>query len=732
MFDRRLIALLVLMAIAVCAIAARLVQLQVIDGDYYRAQAAESFLLRPESLPFVRGSIRDRNFHQLVRNEPCWDVKVDYAVFAADVGEDPELMSNALRCWRKRYAGIGAPEEGERAFRADIDAMWRAMAFLATSAERAVSVDDLRARAVEIHARVERIRAAVAKRRGFEGPVAEEQIAHAILPRLDAYRQIEAREILAAFPWVRIEPAQERVFAAGLESLAHVLGRVGRVDAATVANDPLADDPFASYRADETLGITGVEFAGESVLRGRRGQITFDREGTVVNEIPSEPGRDVTLTIHTDLQRRMYDIMKRAVRRNPASAGGAIVVLDVASREVLALVSYPGYDPANFDDLYARLRDDTIHLPLWFRAVASRYAPGSTIKPLACVAGLIDGTITTESQEECTGYLFADQRDRWRCWEMHGTSERKSHGAVNVTAALTGSCNIFMYRLGERLGVDRMCNIFDMAGVGRLSGIALREENAGINPTSSWLMQQKRSAVSVAHARLFAMGQGEISMTPLQVANMLAVYASGKFKPVTLIMAETPTPEWRLPVSAAQWHAVREGVYGVVNDREGTAYKYAHFENDRWALCGKTGSATAYPWPTAYEVPFVDAHGAAQIVVIPAGSASSACDRFEWDYPGVTCDRTKVEVAARWPTVAPESGDNHSHAWFGGFLQPRASNGHADWSKPSPIAFAVLVEFGGSGGQISGPLAKEVTTELLEVFGPDLHIDPARRGGGVP
>jgi len=173
-------------------------------------------------------------------------------------------------------------------------------------------------------------------------------------------------------------------------------------------------------------------------------------------------------------------------------------------------------------------------------------------------------------------------------------------------------------------------------------------------------------------------------------------------------------------------------VYGVVNDREGTAYKYAHFENDRWALCGKTGSATAYPWPTAYQIPFVDADGATQIVVIPAGSASSASDRFEWDYPGVTYDRTKVEVAARWPTVAPESGDNHSHAWFGGFLQPRASNGHADWSKPSPIAFAVLVEFGGSGGQISGPLAKEVTTELLEVFGPDLHIDPARRGGGVP
>lgn len=729
MFDRRLIALLVLMAVAVSAIAARLVQLQVIDGAYYSAQAAESFLQRPESLPFVRGSIRDRTGELLLRNEPCWDVKIDYTVLAADMGEEPEWTKDALRRWRKRYVAYATPEDIEWAFRVDVDDMWRAMAYLATGAEKAVSVDDLRNRAAEIHARVRRIHAAVAKRRGFAGPVAEEQIAHAILPRLDAHRQIEAREALAKFPWVHIEPAQARIFADDAESLAHVLGRVGRVDATSVASDPNAEDPFASYRADETLGISGVEFAAERTLRGRRGQVIFDREGAVVTEVPAEPGRDLTLTLHADLQRRMYKVMQRAVRQHPASAGGAIVVLDVARREVLALVSYPGYDPSSFEDLYPQLRDDTVHLPLWFRAVASRYAPGSTIKPLACIAGFINHTITTESREECTGYLFADQRDRWRCWEMQGTSERKAHGSVNVTAALTGSCNIFMYRLGERLGVDRLCNIFDMAGVGRGTGIALREEDAGINPTSSWLMQEKRSAVSVAHARLFAMGQGEIAMTPLQVANMLAVYASGKFKPVTLIASDAPTPEWRLPVSAAQWQAVREGIYGVVNDREGTAYKYAHFENDRWALCGKTGSATAYPWPTAYHVPYVDANGAAQMAVVPAGSASSACERFTWDHPGLACDRTKVEVAARWPTVAPESGDNHSHAWFGGFLQPRAANGHADWSKPSPIAFAILVEFGGSGGQTSGPLAKEVSAELLEVFGPDLHIGPARPDG---
>ena len=730
MFDRRLIALLLLMAVAVCAIAARLVQLQVFDGAYYQAQAAESFLQRPEALPFVRGSIRDRTGELLVRNEPCWDVKVDYAVLAAEVGDEPDWKKEALRNWRKRYPGVESAADMEIAFQVEVDAMWRAMAFLATGAERAISVDDLRERAEEVHARVRRIHAAVAKRRGFEGPVAEEQIAHAILPRLDAHRQIEAREALAKFPWVHIEPAQARVFADEAEPFAHVLGRVGRVDAAAVAGDLSADDPFAAYRADETLGISGVEFAAEKQLRGRRGQVVFDRDGQVVREISAEPGHAVTLSIHAELQRRMFRIMQRAVRGHAASAGGAIVVLDVARRDVLALVSYPAYDPARFEELYPQLRDDTVRLPLWFRAVGSRYAPGSTIKPLTCVAGLINGTITTESREECTGYLFADQRDKWRCWEMQGSSERKAHGSIQVTEALTGSCNIFMYRLGERMGVDRMCNTFDMAGVGRESGIGLREEDVGINPTSSWLMREKNSAASAPHARLFAMGQGEISMTPLQVANMMATYASGRFRPVTLLTGATPTPEWKLPVSAAQWHAVREGVYGVVNDPSGTAYKYAHFEHERWALCGKTGSATAYPWPTAYRVPFVDAEGAKQEVVVPAGSAESACERFAWDHPGLTIERSGVEVAARWPTIGPESGDHHSHAWFGGFLQAKLPNGRVDWSKPSPIAFAVLVEFGGSGGQTSGPLAKEVVAELLDVLGPELRVDPAQGGEG--
>jgi penicillin-binding protein 2 len=127
----------------------------------------------------------------------------------------------------------------------------------------------------------------------------------------------------------------------------------------------------------------------------------------------------------------------------------------------------------------------------------------------------------------------------------------------------------------------------------------LREEAAGINPTPSWLMDHKNVRATGGIARLYAIGQGEVSMTPVQVANLMATYASGRFRPLTLIRRSEDTPEWTLPIAPAHWGAIRRGIFGVVNDPNGTAYKHAHFEHPHWVLCGKTGSATAHPWPTA-------------------------------------------------------------------------------------------------------------------------------------
>ncbi|MFQ5495540.1 MAG: penicillin-binding transpeptidase domain-containing protein, partial [Phycisphaerae bacterium] len=408
----------------------------------------------------------------------------------------------------------------------------------------------------------------------------------------------------------------------------------------------------------------------------------------------------------------LYALLEETVTAHPDSSGGAMVVLDIPTREVLALVSYPSYDPNRFGELYPTLVEDTRATPLRFRAVAGRYAPGSTVKPLICLAGLLSGTIDLGFHDRCTGYLFDDQRDRWRCWSIHGTGRRKAHGDVDIVAALTGSCNVFMYRLGERIGIDRLCSTLDMVGIGRLAGTGLNEEVRGINPTPGWLMARKNMRPTPGTARLYAIGQGEVAMTPVQVANLMATYASGQFRYVTLIRGGPQRPTWTIPATAAQWSANRRGIYGVVNDADGTAHKYAFYKSDRVALCGKTGSATAGSWPTAYDVSYTDDDGVRQTVRVPAGARREAIDRFRASHPYVPRDSVTAQVARRWPPHDPPPGERFSHAWFAGFLQPLGGDGQPDWSHAPRTAFAVLVEFGGSGGRTTGPLARRIAAEL--------------------
>lgn len=730
MFDQRLRVMLTLFGIALTIVVLRLGHLQLVRASYYRKQAQRSLLQRPSSMPFVRGSILDRTGEVLVRDEACWDIAIDYHALAAALGEKDEEKKNSYlkrqvaKLKRQgRYAGAVSDEEVGHAFLAEMDDLWRDLSYF-TASDNLLRAEALHARGQRIYKKVSRVRTAVTKRRGFDAPVAEENEAHAIVTGLTPSQQIDARERFGRYPWVHILPASQRSYASGSEPFAHLLGRLGPVTAEVVENDPNADDPFARYRANERRGLSGVEWAAEGQLRGRRGQITRDRDGVILeeNSFIAENGQDVTLTIHAGLQRRLYDLLGETVEGVPESSGGGIVVLHVPTREVLALISFPSYDPSQFDEQYALLREDTEHLPLWFRTVASRYAPGSTIKPLVCLAGLMNGTISLDTTHHCSGYLFDDVRDAWRCWRIHGTSQRMAHGAVDVVGALKGSCNVFMFHLGESLGVDGLCSVFDMVGIGKITGLGLREETRGINPTPGWLMHYKNHPVTPGTARNFAIGQGELSMTPVQVANLMAAYAAGTYRQLTLIKTQQEKPEWEIPATAAQWQAIRRGIYGVVNDPTGTAYKYARWDHSRWALCGKTGSASAYAWPTAYRVPYVDETGAEQMALIRAGAKKPAVTRFVREFPQATFDPSKIEIAARWPIGSPPEGERFSHAWFGAFLQPLDQTGQPDWSQTAPIAFAVMVEFGGSGGRTSGPLARRVAETLVELFGPDLNV----------
>ena len=138
-------------------------------------------------------------------------------------------------------------------------------------------------------------------------------------------------------------------------------------------------------------------------------------------------------------------------------------------------------------------------------------------------------------------------------------------------------------------------------------------------------------------------------------------------------------------------------------------------------------------WPTSYAISYADEAGVEQEQVVRAGAKRSAIERFVAQHPGVKVDSARVRIASRWPLVPPSSGsEHHAHAWFAGFLQETDSAGRPDWSREPRTAFAVLVEFGGSGGRVTGPLGKRIAEVLPLILGPELDIDAADVAGAYP
>jgi penicillin-binding protein 2 len=715
MFEKRLKVLLLFLAFAVGIIVARLFDMQVLNAHAYRARAEQALVLPPKSLPAIRGRILDRNGQELVSDEPCWELRVHYDVLA--------MNTSGVKRWVDRCpdptVGVAKPDrdaspaEKEQWFRERVADMWAELNRLGIDEPTAI-----RERVDATCARVRQIHDEVSERRGFDSPVREERMYHSVLPVLNDQQQVDARLHFAEFPWVAVEDATHRVYHAG-PAWGHVLGRMGPVTADTRRNDPFRGDPAREYLGNERLGKIGVERLAEPLLRGSRGVVQRTLDGEVLEDQPAQPGRDVHLTIHAGLQDALYDLLAERIPPLPYSAGGTIVVLDVATRDCLALVSYPGFAPDELRRNYTRLRDDTRHQPLRFRAVANQYMPGSIVKPLVCLAGLDSGVITLDTRFDCQGYLFPNILNKWRCWPNR-SGTRMRHGLLDATGGIKHSCNIFMYQTGERLGVEGLNGYFDMVGFGNVTSTGLIEEARGINP-SAQLLLEKGQRPTPGYARLYSIGQAELSVTPIQAANLMAIYASGVRKHVNLVRERRDDISWTLPGSTAAWAAIRRGLYGVVNDADGTAHRTAYVAPDcGYALCGKTGSAEVGAGAIRYRIRYGESDALEQVVTVPATKLSEALEWFVERYPHEAVDPRDITVAERWPNRPPEHGRKHSHAWFAGYLAPLAANGQPDPRRTPPIAFSVLVEYGGSGGRVSGPIGQAVVHTLLEQLGPDL------------
>ena len=369
---------------------------------------------------------------------------------------------------------------------------------------------------------------------------------------------------------------------------AHTLGYVGEVTDAQ-----LSLPGFDGLRSGAIVGHAGIEYAYNARLMGADGARhvivnSLGRELDTIREVAPVEGEQLQLTIDADLQRAAEDAFRAA------GFDGAAVVLDPRSGEVLALVSRPAYDPNAFAagieaDAWTALTGDP-SAPLQNRALRGRYSPGSTFKVVMAVAALEEGVVTPEDETVCRGGdVFYG-----RFFACHST-----HGRVNLAQALARSCNTYFYRLGQELGIDRIGKWATALGLGRLTGIDLPHEVRGLIPSREWKRATHGDRWYAGETISVAIGQGQVSVTPLSMAVMMSAVANGGRVPTPRVLrasfaggtVRTDGGAVASPsvvrIEPATLAAVRRGLWMAVNG-VGTARRGRLPGRD---VIGKTGTA---------------------------------------------------------------------------------------------------------------------------------------------
>ena len=653
MYKLRIKIFLGLLAAVFLLLVGKLVQLQVIEGKQYRLKAEEA-MRKVNILPVMRGKITDCKGRNLAMDEPCFDLCLHYRLMTDDAAW---VKGQIRQIAREKHIDKA---EAAIVYRQRADKTWAAAREVAAKA--GTDLDAAVATAVEKVRAVKRI---VNRDRAEEITVAEEEQCHPVLPGIDDVTAMRLKADCDQMIGLSVEPSHRRWYPYGSDAC-HVIGMTGKVwpeemESLNIKADqaPWLERMRSNYLPGDTIGKVGVEKMCEQYLRGRRGYRRFRLSGETLREEPTVQGGDVHLTLDIVLQKQIAEMFEAK------GFTGAAVVLNLGEprapmNEVLALVSVPTYDLNDYARNYPSLVADEIRLPLMHRAIVQRYQPGSTVKPLAAIAALADGIITTATTIDCRGYMY--NPDSFRCWlyKKYG----HGHGPLNVTEGLQHSCNVFFYTVGQRLGTRRLCEWFCMFGLAEPPGTGLPSERAGTVPTEQWLRARADRGFQPGDARFMAVGQGLLTVTPMHMADAIATIArDGVFLSPTLALEGGPKQVRRdLPIVPAHIQAVKEGMYRVVNERiSGTAWKYFHGPGvtpvEGVDICGKTGTATTAPQR-------IDSNNNGRI------------------------DQDDQIV---------RSGDT---AWFVGFA-PRDN---------PQIALAVTVEYigAGGGGGNAGPIGREI------------------------
>ncbi|MCA9581525.1 MAG: penicillin-binding protein 2 [Myxococcales bacterium] len=576
----------------------RACQLQLFEGDRWSAIAADN-VTRTVSLPATRGIIRDTAGRVLADNRTSYKVYITPQMFRPE--RDLPLLAELM---------------------------------------------DLSAKDTE--ALADRVAKVPARRRTHQIEV------YADVPRDHAAAlTTHAKELRG----VDVVAVPQRTYPFGVLG-SHAIGYLNEVSAEDL--ERLGED----YRAGDRVGRTGIERAWENYLRGRRGflRVFVDARGTErqhhENEADTErkdpvAGKDVTLTLDMELMR----IVQSAFRGHPS---GAVFVVDVRTGRIRALYSKPSY---NLNEMNGRLSterfaelSENAFRPLIDKTLYESYFPGSTFKVVTALAALGDHLVGVDERIECPGYYEVGKR-RFRC--------SQAHGEVDVRKAIIQSCNVYFWKVAERVGIERINRYAHDLGFASRTGVGINTETAGFMASREWYEKQGNRFL-IGYTLNTAIGQGNTRVTLAQLGMAYAAIANGGVLYVPQLVERVAEPggdviatfepkvRRRVNIEASDLDYLVEGLEGVVNNPNGTAYD-ARVEGGV-LVAGKTGTA---------------------------------------------------QVSRRAPKAGedPKRSDyfNRDHAWFAGFAPARDPE----------IAIVVLVEHGGGGGKNAAPIATRIVQQYL-------------------
>jgi penicillin-binding protein 2 len=528
------------------------------------------------------------------------------------------------------------------------------------------------------------------------------------------------RENSAILPGVRVTEGFRRSYplSAAIPSLSHLLGYTGRINEEQMVELNPADktEGAKNYLPNDTIGQDGLEAQYEDVLRGALGtnQIEVDVFQRTVGEPtvmrPMIDGRNLILNIDVDLQRASEQILTkwlsvadtrrqqlstqnteagRRIAQYPPITNGVIMVMNVNTGAVLASVSLPDYDNNvwyNFTDADAERLFNDPNRPLFHRAIAGAYPPGSTFKQFTAAAGLNYGVITPETRFFDPGVLIVKNEYNEALFNRYPNSGSAPHGLINVSDALMVSSNVFFHIVGG--GTDYVTNLkptdpqlangvgitnfytmlVDEYGFNKPTGIDLPGENKGTIPNIDWKKKILKKTWGVGDTYIAAIGQGDVAVTPLQLlhgtvatANRGTVYQPQVVKAIasldrTEAVTITPIVAHQINLAPEYWSVIQEGMRRSVRDP--SAYNRRANANNK-----------------------------------PAGDILGDIDRFD--------------VAGKTGTAEyDENGLRRSHSWFVGY---------APFDKPE-IAVVALLEGTGDLGDGSGTLALPAVIDVMRAY----------------